>query len=140
MAWRREKGWGAWGVEFRPDCNVVESGMGVFGDWTKALVGKAAAEEQRQEGARQALVTLVIEVDGMDVSNDEAILRDGEAIGYVSSGGYGHRVGRSMAMGYIGAEHAAPGTRVEVEILGKLYPAEVLAGPMYDPNGGRMRS
>ena len=83
---------------------------------------------------------MVIDVDGIDVSGDEAILREGEAVGYVSSGGYAHRVGRSMAMGYVGAEHAAPGTKLEVEILGQMYPAEVLGAPIYDANGANMRA
>ena len=71
---------------------------------------------------------------------DEAILMDGAAIGYVSSGGYAHHVGKSMAMGYVASEHAAAGTAVEVEILGEMYPAEVQGAPLYDPSGEKMRS
>ena len=51
---------------------------------------------------------MTIAVDGIDVSNDEAILRDGFAVGHVSSGGYAHRIGQSMAMGYVSSECAAP--------------------------------
>jgi len=58
----------------------------------------------------------------------------------VSSGGYAHHVGRSIALGYVPTLLAAAGTRVEVEIMGELYPAEILAKPLYDADGGRMRS
>ena len=139
MSMRLEKGWGVWTLEFRPDFDAVESGMDVFINWKKDFVGKAATQAIRDAGAKQKLVTMTIDVDGIDVSNDEAILKDGEAVGYVSSGGYGHRTAQSMAMGYVAAEHAAPGTTLQVEILGEMYEAEVLGGPIYDPNGANMR-
>jgi len=56
-----------------------------------------------------------------------------------SSGGYGHRVGKSIALGYIPPEFAAPGTKLEVEVLGKKLPAEVVSMPMYDPENQRMK-
>ena len=140
MSLRLEKGWGAWTLEFRPDFDAVESGMDAFINWKKDFVGKEATLAAKEAGPSRRLITMVIDVDGIDVSGDEAILREGEAVGYVSSGGYAHRVGRSMAMGYVGAEHAAPGTKLEVEILGQMYPAEVLGAPIYDANGANMRA
>lgn len=86
------------------------------------------------------LVTLTLEVEGIDVSNDEAILHNGAAVGYISSGGYAHHVGRSMAMGYVPTELSAGGQRLEVEILGHMYSAEVQSAPLYDPEGLKMRS
>ena len=140
MSMRLEKGWGVWTLEFRPDFNAVESGMDAFINWKKDFVGKNATEASRAQGVKQKLVTMTIDVDGIDVSNDEAILKDGAAVGYVSSGGFAHRVGRSMAMGYVATEHAAPGTALQVEILGEFYDAEVLGGPIYDANGANMRA
>ncbi|MEM9852463.1 MAG: glycine cleavage T C-terminal barrel domain-containing protein, partial [Pseudomonadota bacterium] len=140
MSMRLEKGWGAWTLEFRPDFNAVESGMDAFINWKKDFVGKAATEALRTADPAQRLVTMTIAVDGIDVSNDEAILKDGAAVGYVSSGGYAHRVGASMAMGYVAAEHSAPDTDLQVEILGELYDARVLGGPVYDANGAHMRA
>jgi dimethylglycine dehydrogenase len=94
----------------------------------------------RDEGVSQKLVMLVISTDGIDVVHDEAILKDGTPVGYVSSGGYAHHVCQSMAMGYVADEFAAPGTTLQVEILGNFYDAEVLSGPIYDANGFNMRS
>ncbi|MES0824989.1 GcvT family protein [Ruegeria sp. SCP11] len=139
MSLRLEKGWGVWTTDFRPDFNAVESGMDVFINWKKDFVGKEATLKFKEEGVARKLVTMTIDVDGIDVSNDEAILKDGEAVGYVSSGGYGHRVGKSMAMGYVATECAAPETKLQVEILGEFYEAEVLGGPLYDANGANMR-
>jgi len=140
MSMRLEKGWGAWALDFRPDFNAVESGLDAFINWKKDFIGKAAAEEQRASGAEKKLVTLVIDVDGIDVSNDEAILRNGEAVGYVSSGGYAHHVGKSVAMGYIPSEMAKDGVELQVEILGEMYDARVQGAPLYDANGANMRA
>jgi len=140
MSMRLEKNWGAWTLDFRPDFDAVESGMDVFINWNKDFVGKAAAEKQRAEGPKQKLVTMVIDIDGIDVSNDEAILKDGKVIGYISSGGYAHSLQKSMAMGYVSIENANAGTKVEVEILGEMYSAEIIGEVLYDPSGKNMRA
>jgi len=139
MSLRLEKGWGAWSLEFRPDFNAIESGMDIFINWNKDFVGKAATQAASEKDIKRKLVTLTIDTD-IDVSFDEAILKDGQAIGYVSSGGYAHHVGESMAMGYVGAEHAEPGMQLQVEILGRLFSAKIQGEPLYDPKGLRMRS
>ncbi len=140
MSLRLEKGWGAWVLEYRPDFNALESGMDAFINWNKEFIGKAATLALKDQPLKQKLVTMVIDVDGIDVSGDEAILQDGTAVGYVSSGGYAHRVGKSMAMGYVAAASAAAGTQLQVEILGELYTATVLGAPIYDPSGAQMRA
>ena len=83
---------------------------------------------------------MVINTCGIDVSGDEAILKEGVPIGYVSSSGYAHHASKSMAMGYVRTQFAAPGTKLHVEVLGRFYDAEVLPGPIYDANGANMRS
>ena len=138
MSLRLEKGWGAWGLEFRPDFNAVESGMDAFINWNKDFVGKAATEEFIAEGVERKLVTLTINTP-IDVTLDEAVLVGGEAVGYITSGSYAHHVGQSMAMAYVAIPHAEAGAKVKVEILGDLHDAEIMGAPVYDPNGGRMR-
>jgi dimethylglycine dehydrogenase len=83
---------------------------------------------------------MTIDTDDIDVSNDEAILKDGECVGYVTSGGYAHHVQKSMALGYVPVALAADGTALEVEINGEMYPARVVGKPLYDPGGERMRA
>lgn len=87
------------------------------------------------------MVTLTLEFEGIDVSNDEAILHEGAAVGYyILSGGFAHHVVRSMAVGYVPAALGADGQRLEVEILGQIYSAEVQSAPLYDPDRLKMRS
>ena len=102
--------------------------------------GVGATLKARDEGVSQKLVMMTIDTDGTDAAHDEAILRDGKPVGYVSSGGYAQHVGRSMAIGYVAAQRAAPGTTLQVEILGNFYDAKVLTGPIYDANGANMRA
>ena len=140
MSLRLEKNWGAWTLDYRPDFTAAESGLDVFIDWTKDFVGKEAAAKERAAGPVKKLVTMTIETKDIDVVNDEAILKDGACVGYVSSGGFAHHVGASMAMGYVPSELATDGITLEVEINGTMHDARVTAFPLYDPNGGRMRS
>ncbi len=139
MALRLEKAWGAWTLDYRPDFTAAESGLDAFIDWNSDFIGKDAALAQRENGVERQLVSLVIKSGDVDVVNDEAILKDGKAVGYVSSGGYAHYIGKSMAMGYVASEFAQAGTKLEVEILGEMYTAEVQASALYDANGGKMR-
>lgn len=93
---------------------AAESGLDVFINWNKDFVGKQAALDERGRGPKKRLVSLTIDTDDIDVSNDEAILKDGECIGYVTSGGFAHTLQRSMALGYVPSELAKADTALEV--------------------------
>ncbi|MFV2002388.1 MAG: glycine cleavage T C-terminal barrel domain-containing protein, partial [Paracoccaceae bacterium] len=140
MSLRLEKNWGVWTLDYRPDFSAAESGMDQFIQWDKDFIGKEAALKERQTGPQRRLVTMTVDVDDRDVVNDEAIMKDGECVGYVSSGGYAHHVAKSMAMGYVAARFAADGTQLEVEINGAFYAARVTAHALYDANGSKMRA
>ena len=139
MSLRLEKGWGAWTLDYRPDFTAAESGLDAFILWDKDFIGKEAALAERETGPAKKLVTMVVAARDIDVCNDEAILREGEAVGYVSSGGYAHHVGKSVALGYVPSALARDGQALEVEINGELYAATVQGAPLYDAKGGRMR-
>ena len=139
LSMRLEKQWGVWTLDFRPDFTAAESGLDAFICWGKDFIGKEAAEKEKREGSKQKLVNLTIESEEIDVSNDEAILKNEEPIGYISSGGYAHYVNKSVALGYVPIEHSKPKTKLQVEILGEIYNAVVQGAPLYDPDGARMR-
>ena len=139
MSMRLEKNWGVWTLDYRPDFTAAESGMDAFIQWDKDFIGKEAAQKERDTGPEKRLIVMTVDIDDRDVVNDEAILKDGICVGYVSSGGYAHHVGKSMAMGYVPTEFAQDGTALEIEINGAFYPATVVAHPVYDASGSRMR-
>jgi len=139
MSLRLEKSWGVWTLDFRPDYTAAESGMDFFIKWDKDFIGKEPALAEKERGPDKKLIVMTIETDDIDVSNEEAILKDGKCVGHVTSGGYAHHVGKSMAMGYVPIELSAGGTSLEVEINGEFYNATVQAEPLYDPTGARMR-
>jgi len=139
MALRLEKNWGVWTLDYRPDFTAVEAGLERFIDFDKGdFVGREAALAQRQDGARRRLVTLTVDTD-IDASGDEALFHNGECVGYVTSGGYAHHCQASVAFGYVPAALARDGAAFEVELLGELRPATVVAEPLYDPAGEKMR-
>ena len=138
MSLRLEKSWGAWTMDFRPDFTVIESGLGFFVNWDKEFIGKAVSLKEKENGAKKHLSVLEIETE-TDVSGDESVMHKGKCIGYVTSGGYGHSVGKSLAMTYLPVELIDEGTELEVEILGKFHQASVVMKPLYDPSGSKMR-
>ena len=76
-----------------------------------------------------------VEAQDADVVGYESIMKDGKAVGYVTSGAYGHCVDRSLAAGYVPAALARDGERFEIDILGSLCRATVRLQPLYDPAG-----
>jgi len=83
-----------------------------------------------------------MEVAGADceVVGYESIMQDGAAIGYVTSGAYGHCIGKSLAAGYVPTALARDGARFEIDILGEMRTATIRLEPLYDPTGARLRS
>ena len=142
LSLRLEKGWGVWTLDFRPDFTAVESGLDAFVAFDKEtdFIGKQAALTQQDKGPEKKLVTMVMETDDIDVTHDEAIFHNGECVGYVTSGGFAHHVQKSVALGYVPTALAKDGEAFEIELLGEMKPAKIVAEPLYDPTGERMRS
>ena len=140
MSLRLEKNWGVWTLDFRPDFTAAESGLDIFINWNKDFIGKKASLNEKKQGIKKKLVTMTIDTKDIDVTNDEAILKDNKCVGYITSGGYAHHSKKSMALGYVPIELSKHETSLDVEINGKLYKAHVLDKPLYDANGGKMKS
>ncbi len=140
MSMRLEKNWGAWTLDFRPDFTAAESGLDFFINWDKDFLGKNIALIEKKNGPKKKLVTMTIDTKDIDVTGDEAIMKNGKCVGYITSGGYAHYVKKSMAMGYIPSNLAKQGSEIEVEINGEFYKANVELKPLYDPSGKNMRS
>ena len=88
----------------------------------------------------QKLALMEIEAGDADAYGYNGIYKDGEYMGMTSSGGFGHRVQKSLAMGYISPELAEVGTELRVDILDEMFSAKVVPMPLYDPQNERLKS
>ncbi len=137
---RLEKSFGTWFREYRPIYTPLEAGLGRFVDLKKNdFVGRGAAAQEKLSGGKLRLSTFAVEATDADAIGDEPIWRNGKVVGWVTSGGYGHCVGKSLAMGYIEKADAEATEGFEIEIIGERRPAVRLAAPAYDPTGAIMR-
>jgi dimethylglycine dehydrogenase len=137
---RLEKGYMAWKSEMNVHHTPLETNVDWTVKWNKDFIGKQALEKVKAAGVRQKLVCLVVEADDFDPWGYNPIFKDNERVGMTSSGGYGHRVEKSIALGYIPPVLSEPGTRLEVEVLGKKLTAVVADMPLYDPTNERMKA
>jgi len=137
MSMRLEKNWGAWTLDFRPDFTAKESGLDFFIDWNKNFIGKESA---KKDNSKLKLTPLIIETDDIDVTNNEAVVKDGKSIGYITSGGYAHYVKKSIAYSYLDEKILKMNEKFQVEINGNFYDSTIIKEPLYDPRGTKMRS
>ena len=108
------------------------------------FIGREAVEaEIAAGGPKRKLVMFRVDVDPdapADVIGDEPVWHGDEVVGWITSGGYAHYSGVSLALGYIPAELATDGTGFEIEIIGRRRPATLQHEPVLDPQGLRMRA
>ena len=138
---RLEKGYGSFQKDFRPDYTAAETGLDRFVDFDKGeFSGRVAALSERATGPKRRFVIMELAALDADVIGFESIMKDGTAVGYVTSGAFGHTVGKSLAAGYVPRALAREGERFEIDVLGEMRPATVRLEPLHDPQGVRLRS
>ena len=76
----------------------------------------------------------------MDARGSEAIYSDGELVGRATNGGYGWRVGKSLALAMVKPEYATEGTELEIKILGDKFRTTVIPESPFDPENNALRS
>jgi len=140
LSLRLEKSFGIWSTEFTQAYTAAQTGMDRWIDWSKDFMGKEAAEKERN-GAHsdQVVVTLEIKSDDADASGYEPIWQGDKLVGFVTSGGYGHTVQKSLAMAMVNRDCATVGSELMVHIVGVEKTAHVIAASPYDPSGQAMR-
>lgn len=141
---RLDKGWGSWGTEYRPIYDPYEANMGWMVRLDKDFVGRDAVAEVKARGPERKLVLFAMDAgsgdDAADCIGNEPIWHDGTVVGWITSGGYAHHVGESIAMGYVPVEHASDDGSWEIEVVGVRRSATRLGEAPFDPAGTRMRS
>jgi dimethylglycine dehydrogenase len=138
---RLEKSFGIWSREFSRDYSPHAAGLGRFVDYEKpSFVGRDAALRDRDTRPARRLVTLAIEADRADATGYEPIYRADKLVGFVTSGGFGHCVETSLAMGYVDADVQGESEELTVTLLGEARRARLVRQALVDPSGSRMRS
>ena len=140
-AMRLEKNFGGWAREFRPVYGPLEAGLDRFIAYGKDadFIGKSAAMAERDSGGKLRLRAFTVAAIDADVIGDEPIWHDGEVVGWVTSGGYAHNAGQSVAMGYVAKEVADSEGPWAIELLGQMLDAQPQHTPLFDANFERMR-
>ncbi|WP_171172221.1 FAD-dependent oxidoreductase [Ruegeria sp. HKCCA0370] len=140
---RIEKGYRAWKGDLSTDYSLLEGGLERFIKFDKPqdFPGKAALLAEKQRGVKKSFVTLVVEAGDCDAPYMSCIWQGDQIVGETTSGAWGYRVGKSVALGMIKADLANPGTELEVEIYGEKCRAVVQEDqPLWDPINERLRA
>jgi 4-methylaminobutanoate oxidase (formaldehyde-forming) len=143
---RLEKGYRAWGSDIGPDHTPDEAGLGWAAKLRKNIdfKGRAAVQAQRRDGVKKMLACFVVDAPDAVLSGRETIYRDGQRVGWLTSGGYGYTIGKSIGYGYVrdpggvDADHVLSG-EYELEIATERVPCSVTLGPLYDPGMARIK-
>ncbi|MBM3599459.1 MAG: FAD-dependent oxidoreductase [Alphaproteobacteria bacterium] len=150
LSMRIEKSFGIWSREFTQAYTAGMTGLDRWIAFDKPnFVGRDAALRERDAGSSgsssgaassgRRLVTLDIEAMDADASGYEPVWQDGRRVGYVTSGAYGHCLGKSLAMALVDKELARPGTKLSVHVVGVACKTTVIEPSPHDPAGRRMR-
>ena len=138
---RIEKGYRAWKGDLSTDYTLLQGGLGRFIDWSKDFRGKAALDAEKQAGVTKKFAILTIDAGDCDPPYMSTIWHDGQVVGETTSGYFGHRTGRCVALGMLRRDLAEPGTILQVEIFGEKFTATVHGdGPLWDPSNERLRA
>jgi len=141
LSMRLEKGFGIWGREFSPDYSPNMNSMGGLIRYEKGeFNGREAIIAGKDAVPDQKLVVMEISADNADALGYEPVLLNGEKVGYVTSGGYGFTLEKSLAMAYIDVASIDAEAQFEVPVLGDPCAARVLPEAPYDPQGLKMRA
>ncbi|WP_300517981.1 FAD-dependent oxidoreductase [Aliiroseovarius sp.] len=140
---RLEKGYRAWKGDLSTDYSMLEGGLERFVklDKPQDFPGKAAIQAEKQQGAAKSFVTLLVEAGDADAPYMSCVWSGDAIVGETTSGGWGYRVNKSIALGMVRTDLAKPGTELEVEIYGEKCKAVVQEDqPLWDPENARIRA
>lgn len=139
---RIEKGYRVWKGDLSTDYTLLQSGLGRFIHWDKPeFRGRAALLAERDAGLARSFCTLKIGAHPYDPPYMAPIRLNGELVGELTSGNWGHRIGALIGLGILRKDLNRPGQKLEVEIFDRLVPAEVQAdAPLWDPDNSRLRA
>lgn len=144
---RLEKGYRAWGSDIGPDHTPLEAGLAWAVKALKTDVpfkGRDAFLVQHQQGVQKKLAGFSISGTAISLNGRETIYRNGERVGWLSSGGFGHHVGKAIGYGYVRHPDGVDDDfvlsgRYQLEVATELVDCDVHLNPLYDPDMSRVR-
>ncbi len=143
---RLEKGYRAWSSDIGPDHTPDEAGLGWAVKMKKNInfKGRSAVEAQRLEGVKKKMATFVTGPD-IILLGRETIYRNGERVGWLTSAGFGHTIGKSIGMGYVRNPDGVSNDYVrdgeyELEVATERVPCSVTLAPLYDPKMEKVKA
>ena len=135
---RLEKGYRSWGAEMTTEITPHAAGLQRFCSTKKNYIGCDVVDRERDTPPVKRLVTLVVDASAPPCWGTEPVLKDGDLVGYITSGGMGWRCGAMLAVAWLDAEAVIDGPDLEVQILLKTYSAKMVDDPIYDPGNQRL--
>ena len=148
---RIEKAFRHFGHDISNEDHVLEAGLGFAVKEGKpdtrfgGMIGADAVKAKRNDGLNQRLMQFRLNDAQPLLYHNEAILRDGEIVGYLTSGNYGHHLGGAIGLGYVKCREDGEsaesqlGSEYSIDVAGTIVPAEVSFRPMYDPKSAQVR-
>jgi len=141
---RIEKGFRHFGHDITCEDHVLEAGLGFAVKKDKpAFIGLEAVLDKQEQGLEKRMLQFKLTDAEPLLYHNEPILRDGELVGYLTSGAYGHALGGAMGLGYVpcSGEKAADvlASTYEIDVMGTKVRAEASLKPMYDPKSERVK-
>ncbi|MEL6959351.1 MAG: FAD-dependent oxidoreductase [Pseudomonadota bacterium] len=141
---RIEKGFRHFGHDITSEDHVMEAGLGFAVKKDKArYMGREGILRKQENGLENRLLQFKLTDPEPLLYHNEPVLRDGEIVGYLSSGAYGHALGSAMGLGYVPCkgESAAEvlASSYEIDVMGTKVAAEASLKPMYDPKSERVK-
>ena len=142
---RMEKGFRHFGHDITCEDHVLEAGLGFAVKTDKtSFIGRDAVLRKKEEGLSKRLVQFRLTDPEPLLYHNEPVLRDGEIVGYLSSGAYGHHLGGAMGLGYVPCKGESASevlaSRYEIDVAGTKVQAEASLKPMYDPRSERVKA
>lgn len=138
---RLEKCYRGWKTELDSEYSPLRSGLARFVNLDKPdFIGKEAMVAEKEAGLPDLFVSLLLDEGDCEAAYGSTIYQNGEVVGYVTSGGYGHTIKQSIALGYVRTDLAVEGTELTVDVFGEQRQATVGGDPIFDPKNERPRT
>ncbi len=137
---RIEKGFLHWKADLLTEFDPYETGLERFVTFEKPdFVGKEALTKRHADGPRKRLVTLSVDCSDRSAHSGASVMLEGNVVGTVTSGDWGHRTGLNLALAYLDPAHAKTDTNLAIDMLGTLFPAQVIPSCPYDAAFERLK-